>query len=46
LEVRFKVDPAQMGELDDTVGVAGIGLTVTATEAEALVHPETVTVAE
>jgi hypothetical protein len=46
LAVKFSVEPAQIGELLEAVGVAGIGLTVTAVVAAALLHPETVTVTE
>ena len=46
LAVRLSVDPAQIGELLDAVGAAGIGLTVTAVVAFVLVHPATVTFTE
>ena len=45
-EVRFNVCPEQTGELLPTVGVAGVGFTVTATVLCALVHPPTVIVSE
>ena len=46
LAVRLSVEPAQIGELLDAVGGAGVGFTVTAVVAEELVHPRTVTVTE
>jgi hypothetical protein len=45
-EVRFNAEPAQIGEFDPTVGAEGLGFTVTVTDADTLVHPLTVTVAE
>ncbi|MBI3509154.1 MAG: hypothetical protein HY064_00710, partial [Bacteroidetes bacterium] len=46
LDVRFKVDPAQIGELLDAVGGDGTGFTVTTVVALLLVHPATVTFTE
>ena len=46
LAVRFKVDPAQIGELLDAVGAAGVGFTVTTVVATELVQPATVAVTE
>jgi hypothetical protein len=43
---RLIVDPAQTGELDDAAGELGIGFTVTAIVAGALVHPLRVDVTE
>jgi hypothetical protein len=40
--VKFNAAPAHTGELEVTVGVAGAGLTLTATVAEAPGHPATV----
>ena len=44
--VRFNVEPAHTGELDDAVGAAGVAFTVTAAVPAALVQPFTVTVNE
>lgn len=46
LAERFNVDPAQIGELLDAVGAAGVGLTVTLTVPAGPVHPLTVAVTE
>ncbi len=46
LAVKFKVEPAQIGELLDAVGAAGTGLTVTETVPAGPVHPATVAVTE
>jgi len=46
LAVKFKVLPAQIGELLPAVGAAGIGLTVTVTVPAGPVHPATVAVTE
>ena len=42
--VRFKVEPAQIGELLPAVGAAGVAFTTTATVPAAEVQPPTVTV--
>lgn len=44
--VRLSVAPAQMGELLDAVGTAGIGFTITFVDPGAPVHPLTVAVTE
>lgn len=44
--VKFNVDPAQSGALEEAVGVAGVGFTVTATVPAALEQPLTVTITE
>jgi hypothetical protein len=46
VDIRFSVDPAQMGLLQDTVGAAGVGLIITVVVAKALVQPETVATTE
>jgi hypothetical protein len=46
LAVKFNVDPAQIGELLEAVGAAGIGFTVTTVVAFVLVQPATVTFTE
>jgi hypothetical protein len=46
LAVKFSVDPAQIGELLDAVGGAGIGLTVTTVVPALPVQPATVAVTE
>ena len=44
--VKLSVDPAQIGELLDAVGAAGVEFTTTVVVPAALVHPATVTVTE
>jgi hypothetical protein len=39
LAVKFKVDPAQIGELLPAVGAAGVGFTTTVIVACGLAHP-------